>query len=172
VSGPATAHDVASFMVALARLRVWAGSPSLATLRRRTGVPRTTLHDGLDVRRRRLPPLEFVRLFAVACGCDPAQVELWAEAWRRVRRSIDAARFDDEAAPRQLPASPRTFLGRKRDLARLSDLRVDDPDDAPIVTITGTGGAGKTWLALRWAHDKPKTSAVGRSAVVTARLLP
>jgi tetratricopeptide (TPR) repeat protein len=53
------------------------------------------------------------------------------------------------AAPRQLPASPPSFSGRTRELAALGELL----GTARTVAITGGGGLGKTWLALRWAHD-------------------
>jgi DNA-binding SARP family transcriptional activator len=48
--------------------------------------------------------------------------------------------------PQQLPAPPRSFTGRTAELAALTDL-------SSTVVIGGTGGIGKTWLALRWAHD-------------------
>lgn len=57
--------------------------------------------------------------------------------------------------PRQLPAPPPRFTGRARELARLDRL-LDVPDEqggtVVITAISGTGGIGKTWLALRWAH--------------------
>ncbi|MFE2752224.1 BTAD domain-containing putative transcriptional regulator [Actinosynnema sp. NPDC059335] len=52
--------------------------------------------------------------------------------------------------PRQLPAGPAPFVGRHDELARL-----DDPGasaTAAVSAVTGTGGVGKTWLALHWAH--------------------
>ncbi|WP_327000847.1 tetratricopeptide repeat protein [Dactylosporangium sp. NBC_01737] len=58
--------------------------------------------------------------------------------------------------PRQLPAPPRLFVGRSRALARLTEVLGQRPGTehtVPIATIAGTGGIGKTWLALRWAHD-------------------
>ncbi|MEV7990278.1 BTAD domain-containing putative transcriptional regulator [Micromonospora sp. NPDC085948] len=55
--------------------------------------------------------------------------------------------------PRQLPAPPTLFTGRTSELARLTTLLLDDTESAGTVVVTGTGGVGKTWLALRWAHD-------------------
>ncbi|MEU4552044.1 AfsR/SARP family transcriptional regulator [Micromonospora violae] len=55
--------------------------------------------------------------------------------------------------PRQLPTPPTLFTGRTGELARLSTLLLGDPGSAGTVVITGTGGVGKSWLAMRWAHD-------------------
>ena len=52
------------------------------------------------------------------------------------------------AVPRQLPAAPRTFGGRVRELAALDAALTGTP-----VSVSGPGGIGKTWLALRWAYD-------------------
>ncbi|MET1075713.1 MAG: BTAD domain-containing putative transcriptional regulator [Umezawaea sp.] len=52
--------------------------------------------------------------------------------------------------PRQLPARPRLFTGRTRELARLD--AVLGQDTVVISAIGGMGGMGKTWLALHWAH--------------------
>ncbi|MGW3961514.1 BTAD domain-containing putative transcriptional regulator [Amycolatopsis sp. NPDC005003] len=70
--------------------------------------------------------------------------------------------------PRQLPAAPAWFVGRHDELDRLdATLPTSGPseDGAPpagegmpagtmtlISAIGGTGGIGKTWLALAWAH--------------------
>jgi DNA-binding SARP family transcriptional activator/tetratricopeptide (TPR) repeat protein len=53
----------------------------------------------------------------------------------------------DRPVPRQLPAVAPHFVGRATERARL------DRHDTALVVIVGTGGAGKTALALRWAHD-------------------
>src|SRR5262249_7526048 len=50
--------------------------------------------------------------------------------------------------PRQLPAPPTPFTGRARELAALSRAA----ESLAILTIGGTGGIGKSWLALHWAH--------------------
>ncbi|MEO6086626.1 MAG: BTAD domain-containing putative transcriptional regulator [Umezawaea sp.] len=47
--------------------------------------------------------------------------------------------------PRQLPAAPAPFAGRRGELDRLDA-------SAAIAAIAGAGGIGKTWLALHWAH--------------------
>jgi DNA-binding SARP family transcriptional activator/tetratricopeptide (TPR) repeat protein len=54
--------------------------------------------------------------------------------------------------PRQLPPPPRSFTGRTAELDRLTT-RLDGPNPTVrISVIAGTGGIGKTWLALHWAH--------------------
>ncbi len=59
------------------------------------------------------------------------------------------------ATARQLPAPPAVLIGRARELADLD--RVAGTGGAAgeamgIAAIGGTGGIGKTWLALHWAH--------------------
>ncbi|WP_245646593.1 AfsR/SARP family transcriptional regulator [Microtetraspora niveoalba] len=58
--------------------------------------------------------------------------------------------------PRQLPAPPAGFTGRRAELGQLS--RASDESGRPggtvvISSVGGIGGIGKTWLALRWAHE-------------------
>ncbi|WP_438860690.1 ATP-binding protein [Amycolatopsis solani] len=50
--------------------------------------------------------------------------------------------------PRQLPTAPPSFTGRAGELAALDRLLA-----APgaVAVVSGAGGLGKTWLALRWA---------------------
>ncbi|MFI5962535.1 BTAD domain-containing putative transcriptional regulator [Streptomyces asoensis] len=51
--------------------------------------------------------------------------------------------------PRQLPHTPRRFVGRERELVRLdSCLRTAEP----LALIVGPAGVGKSALALNWAH--------------------
>jgi tetratricopeptide (TPR) repeat protein len=54
------------------------------------------------------------------------------------------------AVPRQLPPPPRQFCGRAADLHRLGEPATRGA--GTIWAIDGAGGAGKTWLALHWAH--------------------
>ncbi|GLY98391.1 BTAD domain-containing putative transcriptional regulator [Actinoplanes sp. NBRC 103695] len=88
------------------------------------------------------------RLHLRVLNADPA---LAAPA--AARRALGAGR---PVIPHQLPAPPSAFTGRTRELAALSTaLCARSGPHAPMVVsaIGGTGGMGKTWLALRWAHD-------------------
>ncbi|MEV6349523.1 BTAD domain-containing putative transcriptional regulator [Actinoplanes sp. NPDC051851] len=56
--------------------------------------------------------------------------------------------------PRQLPPLPAAFRGRSAVLSRLGGvLSGRDGGGARVALVHGPGGVGKTWLALRWAHD-------------------
>ena len=52
--------------------------------------------------------------------------------------------------PRQLPAANAHFTGREAQLAELDGL-LDRPGTVGV--LTGTGGIGKTTLAIHWAHQ-------------------
>ncbi|PSL51771.1 DNA-binding SARP family transcriptional activator [Saccharothrix carnea] len=54
------------------------------------------------------------------------------------------------AVPRQLPAAPLPFVGRRDELDRLDAMST--AATVGIAAIVGSGGIGKTWLALHWAH--------------------
>jgi DNA-binding SARP family transcriptional activator/Flp pilus assembly protein TadD len=59
--------------------------------------------------------------------------------------------------PRQLPAVPAPFVGRRDELARLDAALHDTAaTTVAISVIAGAGGIGKTWLALHWAHRHAK----------------
>jgi DNA-binding SARP family transcriptional activator len=58
--------------------------------------------------------------------------------------------------PRQLPAPPRSFIGRAGELAALDALLDPGPRNASttvvVSAVSGTAGVGKTALAVFWAH--------------------
>lgn len=89
---------------------------------------------------------------ATELGADPGP-EL-----RALHRQILAADADLAPAvaatdvPRQLPAPPRSFTGRLAELERLDRAIEQGHGSVLISAIGGTGGIGKTWLALTWAH--------------------
>jgi DNA-binding SARP family transcriptional activator/tetratricopeptide (TPR) repeat protein len=58
------------------------------------------------------------------------------------------------ATPRHLPAPPRWFAGRARELAELDAAHATLDRSSTVVTValSGTAGVGKTALALRWGH--------------------
>ncbi|WP_344877424.1 AfsR/SARP family transcriptional regulator [Nonomuraea antimicrobica] len=53
--------------------------------------------------------------------------------------------------PRELPLPPTGFEARARELAELS--RMNEQGEDVILALVGTGGIGKTYLALYWAHQ-------------------
>ncbi|MFE2598500.1 BTAD domain-containing putative transcriptional regulator [Streptomyces sp. NPDC059396] len=62
----------------------------------------------------------------------------------------------DRTVPRQLPTAPRWFAGRQRELAELDKVLrpTGRPGDAvPVCAVSGSGGIGKTSLAVHWAHQ-------------------
>lgn len=80
--------------------------------------------------------------------------------WSQGRVALDGDRQEDTGAPpgpaallsrsHNLPAPLSSFIGRERELARLNALL---REDARLVTVVGSGGMGKTRLALAaaWA---------------------
>ena len=62
--------------------------------------------------------------------------------------------FTERIVPRQLPAVAPGFVGRERELRRLSRLLNDIPGAVgSVVAIGGTAGVGKTTLAVHWANQ-------------------
>ncbi|MFJ5989366.1 ATP-binding protein [Lentzea sp. NPDC092896] len=70
-----------------------------------------------------------------------AEVSALVEERRAVQRKL--------TIPRQIPAPPAQFVGRRDELDLL------DHADGPLVisAVSGAAGVGKTALAMRWAHQ-------------------
>ena len=60
--------------------------------------------------------------------------------------SASPASNGDRRAPRSLPVTSTTLIGRERDIAEVSQLLAKP--DVRLVTLTGPGGIGKTRLAI------------------------
>ncbi|GAA4003569.1 hypothetical protein GCM10022247_25590 [Allokutzneria multivorans] len=56
--------------------------------------------------------------------------------------------------PRELPEAPTGFVGRGGELAALERrFAIQREEGAVTLSVHGRRGVGKSWLALRWAHD-------------------
>ena len=69
--------------------------------------------------------------------------------------------------PHNLPAHPTPFLGREREIEEIITLLMRP--DVRLVTLTGTGGVGKTRLALRVAAESLESFPAGAFWVDLAR---
>jgi hypothetical protein len=142
----------------LRELKLYAGDPSFEELRRRSGVPSSTLADALRPGRDRPPRLDVVHRFVAACGVAPDQRAAWEAAWRAVSGQGPAAptsRAVQRAAPHQLPGWPDRLAGRHVELKQLNTLRRParrQPRRGLLALVVGPAGVGKTALALHWAH--------------------
>ncbi|MGH3360188.1 MAG: BTAD domain-containing putative transcriptional regulator [Nocardioidaceae bacterium] len=63
--------------------------------------------------------------------------------------------------PRELPVDVGHFAGRRNELAAI-DRRVADRRTGGVVALHGPGGAGKTALAVHWAHGRAEGFADGQ----------
>ncbi|WP_103353690.1 tetratricopeptide repeat protein [Amycolatopsis sp. CA-128772] len=98
---------------------------------------------------------EVRRRLAGELGIEPGP-ELRA-AHRQVLRQDFAAPEPPARVPAQLPADVPGFRGRAAQLAELDTLLRRDEGDtgARIAVLSGTGGVGKTALAVHWAQRSP-----------------
>ncbi|GIF63886.1 XRE family transcriptional regulator [Asanoa ishikariensis] len=84
-------------------------------------------------------------------GVEPgaALADIHLRILRDGRPTTDAAADRRERwTPAQLPAPPFPFVGRTGQLSALDQLLTG----SPVAVIAGTAGAGKTALAVHWAH--------------------
>ena len=103
-----------------------------------------------------LVELEMAILRADSGLAGPATGTTARTAQGASRPRVAAPETTPTVVPRQLPAVSGPIVGHREHLQRL-DALLSSGDDAPdaspaVATITGIGGAGKTTLAVRWAH--------------------
>ncbi|GAB2777257.1 hypothetical protein GCM10027199_60400 [Amycolatopsis magusensis] len=154
VAGPARVRFVTGrFSALLRQLRLQAGLTQ-EQLAERAEVGIRTIR-GFETGERANPRVFTVRRLADALGAKPVE-----------RDELLAAAVNAEAAetveapagpvPRQLPAPPGRFVGRRRELDHLTatlDGAAAEGATVVVSAISGGGGVGKTWLALHWAHQ-------------------
>jgi predicted ATPase/DNA-binding XRE family transcriptional regulator len=99
---------------------------------------------------RRTPQRETLALLADALALTSEDRARFEASAARVSRPRGGLRADDARAARvhALPAAPTSFHGREDDLAAVADAVMR----RRIVTLTGTGGVGKTRLAVETAR--------------------
>lgn len=131
-----------SFAELLRRARREAGLTQ-EELAARAGVSTRAVSD-LERSINRAPQLETLRLLADALELSADDRQLWSMARRRPSSRDDAANSQPSSA--HLPTPLTSFVGRDREVAEIVAL-LRKPDTR-IVTITGTGGVGKTRLAI------------------------
>ncbi|MGW5747832.1 tetratricopeptide repeat protein [Amycolatopsis sp. NPDC003861] len=76
--------------------------------------------------------------------------ELGADPGPRLRGLHERILTGGGPEPRQLPAAAPSFSGRASELAALGRML---SRDGAVAVISGAGGLGKTWLAVRWATE-------------------
>jgi tetratricopeptide (TPR) repeat protein len=162
------------FCAQLRELHVQAGGPLVDSMAADARFPlrRSQIYQVLGGTLRRPPSWEFVSAFVRACARYAShhhrEVSLetdlgWWQAehdelvltFDRRRHAAEPADDRDRPVPRQLPPAVANFVGREAELRTLSDrLESLGPSGAPIVisAVVGTGGVGKTAVAVRWAH--------------------
>jgi hypothetical protein len=156
----ARAESAAGFVACLRQLKFHAGNPSFEELRRRCGVPSSTLADALRPDRDRPPRLDVVQRFVTACGVTPDEWPDWEAAWQAVSvPAVSTSRAGPPAVPHQLPGGPDRLAGRHAELRHLDDLRRAARARTRrglLALLVGPAGVGKTALALNWAHGRSR----------------
>ena len=135
------------------RLRAGAAPVPVRRLAARSGYAPGYVSEVLNGKKR--PSVEAAAAIAAALGAsgkDLGLAKLYAE---RLTLTTGGAR-SHLRIPHDLPPPRKSFAGRAAELRRLTgivDAAVEDRAESAVV-ITGAGGVGKTWLALRWAHAR------------------
>jgi hypothetical protein len=150
----------------------------LRACRRSSGLSQQDLAErsGLSVRaigklecgQTRWPYPDSVGRLADALGLrDEERAEFIAVAGRRLGQGTGPARPEPGhfCIPRLLPAPVPAFTGRDGELVALTRMLGAPGGTALVTAITGTAGAGKTALAVHWAHQVAEAFPDGQLSV-------
>ena len=154
--------DVLTFGDLLRRHRVEAGL-SQEALAERAGLSLRGVSD-LERGVRRAPYPDTVQRLAEALGLGESERQELLTSSGRLRASPDIA--SAEQARTGLPAYLSSFVGRHREIAQVRRLL----EGTRLLTLTGTGGIGKTRLAVRVAEIALEEYADGSRLVELAAL--
>jgi len=134
----------------LQRLRVSAGL-SQAELAEQAGMSQRGISD-LERGERRTPHAATIRRLAEALRMSETERARLLDAARPSSDGVPASIAAEVDRPRNhnLPTELSSFVGRERELVEVKALL----DAHRLVTLTGTGGGGKTRLALRAAVER------------------
>jgi len=154
------AGSAAPTLAGLLRARRERALLTRAELAERSGLSERTI-VGLETGRVQRPRIDSVRLLADALGLAGQEREAFIAAARGTEPAPVPAGVASDGpepslpmVPAQLPADPAGFVGRARYLRDLDALPSGEPRTSPgVVVVTGTGGVGKTALAIHWAHQ-------------------
>jgi predicted ATPase len=135
---------------------------SLDQLVRASGLPRATVHRWLRGQVATTYYWDHLLRLARALHLTRAQTNrlLAAAGMPPLHRLTEQATTDEErdllahwvfTGRLRLPAQLTSFIGREEEIAAISELL--SGEDVRLVTLTGTGGTGKTRLALRVAFE-------------------
>lgn len=143
----ATAEEI-TFGTVLRRYRR-SRALSQGELAERAGLSARSISD-LERGARRSPYPETLRLLIGALGlADYEQAEM-IEAAKRARTPAAESRRTSERLD-DLHLQPTVFLGREREVKAVKEMLLDPR--TRLVTLTGTGGVGKTRLSLEVAEE-------------------
>jgi predicted ATPase/transcriptional regulator with XRE-family HTH domain len=74
---------------------------------------------------------------------------------------VEDVRIVDENVNNNLPLQLTSFVGREHEIAEIKNLLDTNPDTTRLITLTGSGGCGKTRLALETASQLVKSYSDG-----------